>query len=484
MEKAKLSDLLKALSTRERTRFREMALSPFFNKNPKITALLDFLLSFAPDFSSPKLTKERAYRAVYGQGSTFNELRINNLISDTLQLGYQLLAQLELSNRPALERELLLNPLLDRRASRHLRQNARRMKQLTRQLPFRSVQHLHQTVQEAYLLDRAELLRAPRRYNPYLQAHSDQLDLYFSCQKLRAACDMASRNRAINAGYSCQYIDTVLSWHQQPGSPLRQWPAITVYAEAYAMLTTDKEAHYRQLKVLLQGHRGLFPQEELQDLYDYLQNFCVKQINSGHTAYYREILENYKEMLAQGLLHRQGMLTQWTYINIATAGIRLQEFEWTEWFLRTYREELDPENRENVFTYNLAALQFEQSAYHKTLQTLQDVDFSDAFYHMSAKIIQLKSYYELGEEEALLALLEASRKYIRRNRQLSAYQKKSNQHFLKAIGWLQKAKSRRRQFGSAAPELPLRSDIQALEPVNNKGWLLDKARQLEGQQPL
>ncbi|MCB0589081.1 MAG: hypothetical protein KDD06_27580, partial [Phaeodactylibacter sp.] len=82
--------------------------------------------------------------------------------------------------------------------------------------------------------------------------------------------------------------------------------------------------------------------------------------------------------------------------------------------------------------------------YHQALQSLQGVEFSDAFYHMAAKIIQLKSYYELEETEPFFSLLEASRKYIRRNRQLSDYQKQSNSGFLKIAG---KLKNLRLQIG-------------------------------------
>ena len=174
---------------------------------------------------------------------------------------------------------------------------------------------------------------------------------------------------------------------------------------------------------------------------------------------------------------RLGYLTQWSYINIVTAGIRLREFEWTEQFIRTYREQLDPEVRDNVYAYNLATLYFEQGHFARALQSLQDVEFSDAFYHMAAKLIQLKSYYELDETEAFFSLIEASRKYIRRNRQLSDYQKQSNTNFLKLVSRLFNFRLR----GVQPPQLEqLARELDSNKPFANKGWLRGKIGELNG----
>ena len=43
------------------------------------------------------------------------------------------------------------------------------------------------------------------------------------------------------------------------------------------------------------------------------------------------------------------------------------------------------------------------------LQQLQDVEFTDTSYHLGAKIIQLKSYFELEETEAFYSLIKAFR---------------------------------------------------------------------------
>ena len=482
MTDSKLIDALRQLNTRERTQFRELVYSPFFNKNRKIRRLVDYVLQYAPGFEDPALVKEKVFPAVFGPGDAYNELRLNNVISDTLKLLYEFLAQQALSQEEPIKRAYLMKAFLQRRMERHIPQNARRYRQLLDKKEGRSHQYYHHRQLLASQLDRHALLHQERGYSEYLQEMNNNLDRYYFCHKLRTACDMASRNKAINAGYECHFIDTLLDTFENAPDWLHREPALQAYHQTLLMLRGEEEHHYREVRRVLYHNPNVFPREELNDLYDYVQNFCVKKINSGQTHFYEQVLGLYKEMLSRGLLLRNGYLTQWTYINIVTTGIRLQDFEWTEQFIHTYKEHLAPEVRENVYTYNLAALEFERKNYHQALQSLQGVEFSDAFYHMAAKIIQLKSYYELEETEPFFSLLEASRKYIRRNRQLSDYQKQSNSGFLKIAG---KLKNLRLQIGITGSR-QLRQALRLLQQelnqpgaIANKGWLRQKVRELE-----
>lgn len=482
MTNSKLADALRRLDTRERSRFRELVYSPFFNKNRKIRRLAGHLLQYAPGFNDPALEKCCIFPLVFGQEAPYDELKLNNIISDTLQLLYEFLAQQALEEEPPMKRAYLMKAFLQRRMERHIPQNARRYRQLLDRNQGRSYHYHYQRQLLAGQMDRHALLHQERGYNEHLQEMSDALDRYYFCNKLRTACDMASRNKAINAGYECHFINTLLQVFENGPGWLREEPALQAYYQTLLMLQGEEEQHYREVRRLLYQNPNVFPQEELNDLYDYVQNFCVKKINSGQTQYYEQILDLYKEMLGRELLLRNGYLTQWTFINIVTTGIRLQDFEWTEKFIHTYRDHLAPEVRDNVYTYNLAALEFERKNYKQALQSLQDVEFSDAFYHLAAKIIQLKSYYELEETEPFFSLLEASRKYIRRNRQLSDYQKQSNAGFLKIAG---KLNNLRLQLGVGSRK-QLRPQLRQLEEelvqgkaIANKGWLRQKVRELE-----
>lgn len=474
MRKSKLVDLLGQLSTRERSRFREYVFSPFFNKNKKVRRLCDYLLARAPEFEGAGMEKTKVYGHLFGSGP-YRELRLNNVISDLLQLLYDFLAQLEYEEQEERRKSDLLTALLDREIHGHVERVARRYRQLLDQRPERHHDYHLSAYRLHDHLDRYSLTRGKRSYDENLQRQSDHLDRYYFINKLRLACDMTSRNAVVKAGYRAHFLEDLLARVEQNEQGVGEDPALQVYYRAYRMLThPDEEPFYFQLKEVLARHATLFPRRELRTLYNYALNHCVRRINSGQTDYYREILDLYQVLLAERILYKNGYLTQWTYINIVTAGIRLKEWVWTETFIQQYRSDLLPEVQYNVYTYNLASLYYERGDRDRALQLLHEVEFTDAFYHMAAKIIQLKIYYELDETEAFFSLVEAARKYLRRNRQLSDYQKQSNQHFLRLAARIynlrlkQGAVSRRE---IAAEREQLNQRLAETEPVANKEWL-------------
>ncbi|MBL7776273.1 MAG: hypothetical protein JNK89_09750, partial [Saprospiraceae bacterium] len=208
----------------------------------------------------------------------------------------------------------------------------------------------------------------------------------------------------------------------------------------------------------------------------YALNYCIRRINAGQPEAYAEALALYQTLLDRGVLLRQGRLSQWTFKNITTAGLRSGAFAWTEQFLNHYRALLPPSEQENAYAYNLAALYFEKEQYTATLLTLQNVEFTDFSYHLGAKIMQLKSYYLLDETEALQALLEATQQLLRRNRSLSAFGKTANLNFIRMLRLLLQWKhggDTRAPVKHRQQQAQLLDKMERLQPLANKDWLQD-----------
>jgi hypothetical protein len=476
MQRSRLIAVLKTLDIKAHTRFGAYVASPFFNKNEKVRRLCAYLLQYAPDFEHPALQKKAVYEHVFQQKS-YAELPLNNVISDLLQLLYDFLAHQRYQSQPHLKREFLLSELLNRELYSEVERFAEKVVPVQHYEAYLHAYRLHEKA------DEAAIAKGKRGYNEHLQRAADAFDLYYYCNKLRIACDMASRNAVIQAKYECPFLPEVLAWLERNPGLVQAAPILRVYLQALQMLTeTDQAGHYFDLKNLLSQYIALFSRHELQSLYHYCLNYCVRQINSGQGAFYREVLDLYKLLLQENILLQNGHLSQWAYNNIITAGIRLREYDWTGEFIERYREYLQPDAQHNVYTYNLAALFYEKGEYANALQQLQNVEFTDAFYHLSAKIIQLKSYYALNETEPFMALLEASRKFLSRNHQLSDYQKKSNANFIKLTRGLFQLRQCKpivtaRAFRQRSANLL--SQVQRMQPLANKDWLEEAVRRVE-----
>ncbi|GJM33656.1 MAG: hypothetical protein DHS20C18_26570 [Saprospiraceae bacterium] len=473
MKNSKLILLLSKLSPKELNRLREFVDADFFNQHKGLKRLCNYLLDQAPEFSEEVLQREKVYAQVE-PGTGYNDDRLNNLLSDLLQLVYAFFTHLELEKRPDLQGQMLTDRLLELNLPKHLRHQVRRQEQLLDRRQDRSFDyfnagyHLHQH------LDRFELGQQNRRFSRHLQQESDHIDRYFLIQKFRLACEMSSRNSVIRASYHCDFMAELVNIYEER-KYLQQIPALQTYYCAWRMLEQRSDAtHFYELKQLLQKHHPLFPLAEQRLLYNYALNFCISRINSGESEYYRETLDLYQSMLDSRIIFVRGILSQWAYKNIITTGIRLQDFTWTENFIHQYKEYLPLEERPNAVAYNLAALYYARSDYKNALLQLQDVEFTDASYHTGAKIIQLKSYYELDESEAFYSLIEAFKKYLSRNRQLSDYRKKANMNFLRLARQIYQFKNEyhlmhKNEWLEKHKKLNLQ--VETIDPIANKEWL-------------
>jgi len=472
MKDSRLVKILKTLSTREKTKFKEYIFSPIINKNLKIRRLAEYILSFAPHFESNTFSRKNAFKVSF-QEEGFRELSFNNVCSDLLQLLYDFLAFKEYQELKTWQKELQMRALRKRELYDQAGRVDKRFAQIQKQSIFKSYEFYLTEYQRFDQLDQLSMTKGKRGYDENLQLKNNHLDLFYFTNKLRIACDMYSRNTVVNAMYECYFLDDI----EREISFFDQTPAIQIYFKVLQMLRAKTDqGHYKELIILLENNLQIFPSNELRTIYNYALNYCVKQINFGNSDYYQEILALYKVLLQEKIIFKNGYLTQWTYINIIAAGIRLKNYDWTETFIHNYKEFLQPENRDNVYGYNLAVLYFEQKKYDQALSQLMDITFTDPFFHLSAKLIQLKCYYMLHETEALFSLAEASRQYISRNKQLSDYHKKSYNHFFKMATKIHQLSLNAGIITENKLEKnrhKLQSQLQSLEPLANKGWLKD-----------
>ncbi|HNE28548.1 MAG TPA: hypothetical protein PLW66_05235 [Saprospiraceae bacterium] len=479
MQQTKLIATLRSLSPRERSRWQAWVNSDFFNKNRRLRQLCALVLDHAPGFESPELDKPRVFTALWDAETPYDELALNNLISDLLELLHGFLAYQQSESRP-LEKQL---DLADALLRRDLDKSAMTVLDKTRkqldEAPERSFYWLKTDLHWWELREALHSRQSRQAADDFLLRQADDADLLLVLEKLRLACTMLSRNTlaVAKADFAPRWLDSLLQWCVEEPL-LATHPAVGAYLAVLDLLAKPGAASYARLTAVLEANEAIFPTQELATLYQYALNYCIRRINDGEPEAHREALSLYQTLLDKNLLLRDGHLSQWTYKNITTAGLRCREFGWTEQFLHRYRDYLPPADRDNAHAYNLAVLHFEQEHYAEALRALLGVEFTDFTYHLGAKIIQLKIYYLLGEQDALSALLDATAKLIRRNRSLSAYGKTANLNFLAILRHISRHKPTPARRNSAVKNMKkaaLMQKIQAMQPLANKDWLLAAA---------
>lgn len=486
MKKSRLISLLESCSETEQADFLHFLAERQKNYRTDYLGLYQQLLKFAPEFSSPKLSKPAVWQQ-WNPAKNYQELRFNNYLSELLQILYEFLAVQTVQNNRLLQSQLLLERFGEQEQATFIPYMLKRFEFDLEKNPLRDGHYFYQKILANQYWDYYEITQEKRQYNIYLQKENNHLDLYYHCEKLRVALDMYSRKNIVNLEYHASHLPHIVQHYREHPDQLEAYPAINIYFHALDMVRHPASSGaYFKVKDLLKQHFTIFPVQEVRTLYNYLLNFCVRKINTGEPGYYEEILTLYKFLLSEQLLEQQGKLTQWTFINILTAGLRLKNFTWTEDFIHQYKDALAPENRENVYAYSLAALYFEKGDLDSALQLLQAVVFTDAFYQVAAKIIQLKIYYLQQEYDAFFSLSLATQRYLSRNKQLSSYQKNSNLNFLRIIKRLFQLKSKAaylKQGRYQEQVAKLMERIQETTALGNRKWLEVELNLLATQAP-
>lgn len=479
MENSKLIFLLKSFDAPERRRFHEFLHSPYFNKHEDLRKLGDALLDWVMRQNGEALPREQVFQWLY-PNSAFEESKIYTLASKLLDLARSFLAQEQLREQELLEKHRCLQQLRQRKQEKEYQTVQRQQKRLKERYPYRNTaafwrHYLYHKEADAFFLEQNK-----RQYDAHLQEKSEALDAFYLSEKLRIACDMHSRNTIIQADYHCRHLPYLLqSIQEQENQPL---PVQLYFCILQSLREPEEEHYYHRLLQLFKNHLDAFPKHEQRNISDYAQNYCIRKINNGRTDYYRAFLDLYKFLLEKEILYTEGRIEEWDYKNIVTVGLRLKDFDWTAQFIERNKGRLEEKLRDNAYTYNLAAYYYATQQYTEALQLLQDVQFSDTSYHLGAKIIQLKSYYEMGESEALLSLLHAFRLFVSRQHDLSSYRQKASQNLIA----LSKKLLQLRDDLSFQSTAKLRSDSQVLaqriensHPLSNADWLREKLQAIQ-----
>jgi hypothetical protein len=460
MKNTRLWQLLQTLSQEERQGLKKFAESPFFNQRPEASRLLDvLLLSLKKGRATPG--KEQVFQQVF-DGRPFEDHRLRMAIS----FAYQLVRRY-LTVQDFLEDEVQLaireSEVLRRRKlyalSRHCLDSARNA------LDGQTVRNADFFDQEYRLLleeCRLEMTR-PSAQPEQLQALSEQLDKAFLSRKLWQNCVLLSHQNMAKSDFSPGLLDQVLDNMEEPAVP-----AIAIYYRYYRALTQSENSatHYQHFKAMLFEHGEIFSEEELRDLYLLAINFCIKQYNAGNQAFLREQLELYQRGLEHKYFLVAGELSAYTYLNVVTLALVLQELDWAGQFIGAYRTLLAPERQESFFSFNKARLEYAQRRLGNALQLLQKAEYKEVLLGLAAKTLQLKIYYELGEFDLLDAHLQSLKTYLYRKKVMGYHR----ENYINTIRFTLKLLEIK-PYDQAA-KTALRQVIEQTGAVAEKEWLL------------
>jgi hypothetical protein len=456
--------ILQKLTNSEWKKLEDFLRSPVFNRNEKLIEFYEQVQPLRSNWNTTALERTHFFNMLF-PGESFDDKKMRYLLSDFSKVLEDFLVWLSFREEPFQNDRLLLKSYQKRKLDKYFQATLSSVEKRLEEHPFRDAEYqgMRFAIEESVFQFNSN--RKSHQTQTNLQQVVDSLDVYFLANKLRYSCEILNNRGVVNVEYDLFLLDEIQLYLQ--GRDLEKYPVIAIYHQILRTLREpDQTDHYYQLLQLLEEHRSLFKQNEIFDMYVYAKNYCIIKINKGHIGFTQELFEFYKIMLANGILIRDGQMTQWDFKNLVSLGLRLKEFDWTNDFMNENRDKIDPVFRDNVWRFNMANLYFHQGDYHRTLGLLQEVEFTDVYYHLDAKSLLLKTYYETREWDSLQSLIEAFKVYLKRNRSISGYQQTVYGNLVRFVHTLL-----RYQLGKKVQLEKLALDIEECREIANIIWL-------------
>ena len=438
MKNSKLIDLLKTFDSKELREFRDFVKSPFFNKNQELVLFYDYLKKIAPKFSEKKIDRNVVYQSLFPQ-KKYDDKHFKYLMSFLLKLAEKYVGLKAYQNQKLLPDFHILESFIDRNLEKHFQQNYQKAaSQFNTPTKSNTNFYYHQYLL-ADISNQHFLSQKIRKYDTRLQSASDYLDLFFLAKKLKYSCEILDRHQSISGEYSIGMFDEISDYLESNNFDAH--PTINIYYHILKILSSKNTGHFfEKLKELLFDNFDDITKDEMQTMYFLTINFCVRKVRQGEKKYVEELLLLYEKGIETQILFDNEFLSPWTYKNVVKLGLGLNKFDWTENFIHKYNSSLPEPFQKDALQFNLADLYYYKNDLDKALEHLRNVEFSDIYYTLGAKVILLKIYFELNEQEALLSLLASFNIYLKRNKLISNEIIQTYQNFVKILNILNRRK--------------------------------------------
>ncbi len=472
--------LVKGMKPSEIQGFTHYAACPLFNQNAKVLHLVTVLTGAITNKEDILLENEALKNAMTPLEPSMTDQQLYDLFSQVNKLLGSYLAWLDYSRDEQAQSRHLLSALSEHEHPEEFRRSWKKISaKINPKGDLRSRQAAYQLSEIAAGEGRKSHGRGA---NPEAETDFsnmvDRLDRFYLFAKLKYTCETLNRQRVVNTQLGLQLVEEIQQFLSKGGLHQLNDAGIGLYYQVLlTLLEPDHTPHYDTLMLQLSETSHQLPREEQQAIYTFAQNYCIRKINSGQQAFLEALFHIYQNLLDSGLLIENEQLAHWHYKNIATVGLRLKRFDWVKAFLEKYRSSIPKNDQENAYTYNLSAYYYEVGQMKEALRLLQQVEFTDIFYPLSAKSLLLKIYFEQEDADGLSYHTQAFQAFLKRNKHvpeahyhiyfnLIRYSKKANRLRLRQLSLSTEA------FIQQCREL--HEEVSNTTEIANKSWLLEQ----------
>lgn len=232
---------------------------------------------------------------------------------------------------------------------------------------------------------------------------------------------------------------------------------------------------FQSLLLDIRSNEHKLSSESLSEFYAYLRNFCVILIDHGHTQIHAVLHEINQDNLERGYFYLQGKISPNACLSITQTALSVGDVSWATTFIDAHEDKIMDENEtKDFYRMNKALCLFGEKRYEQALEIIP-FGSSYSFYHLMARRLELKIYYEL-RSDLLDHKIDAFKMFISRAGR-KVFSPNLHELFSNFVNFVRQLNQ------SDGPQAKLRSHtlikrISEKERVAERLWLLEKAKEL------
>lgn len=398
MQQNKLLTYLMCLDAEEMKRFTRFMQSPYHTTNKPARAMVEALAKYHPAFDSSRLKKELLFQKIYGTNRPFHEGRLDQVMTQTLQLLNQFLAIENMMNSPLEMNKNRMGAMRKRKIDNAFFKGAKKREQLIENMPEGPERYL-----EGYQLFKDLFFHpATNRHLPEMKSiekYVENLDWFILWEKQLTTNFLLNRQIVLSKKYD-------LKLHAE-------------ITEAFAEKVSNHYTLFILNKISEQQHQ-IDEKEMLALIDDYLENIdkIEKALESIVYALIRNLLakgmRQSPEIFTRPLFkmmrmaHQkkwdlvEGKLTTNQLTGFVSVASKVGEFEYAENLIKNNLHLIDPADKVDVENLGYGYIYFWKGCYKNTLNYydlaigyLLKANQNKSFFSYQIKSLLLRCYYEV-----------------------------------------------------------------------------------------
>jgi hypothetical protein len=456
----------------EKKRFADFLGSPYFNKSHKTAKFCLYLVKCASGNKQDDISEKTIGNLIFG-GEAFNKRKFGTLCTTARKLFEEFLALSEYEKQTAHQKSLLLRSLNSRGATKNFDSVAREIEKSLRKETYHDQDYFELRMLFQRILIEKEGIDFEKNLDKEYFRLSEYVDKHFAISKLELINSFLSRKYHVlgKEKADLNLLNEVISYIEDNREYFRK-NEVAIFSEYLIqkmMASGDNEKYFHELFEYVSSNHKKFTQEGLELVYYPLINYGSNRAALGDSIFLNYVFRIYQTFEKNGYYGRLKMLQNLDFISIIIISLRVGKTAWTEKFHRKYSSRLNAESRRDTENLSRGLTEFSKKNYDEAIKFIEKVNYINSYYYLKSKETLIKTYYEKEDMQALIPILDSTRHYLNRKKNLLSIHHKRYLEFLRCVSLLIRIKQR-----DADDAYKLRDELKRSRNVISHEWLLEK----------